>query len=103
VAKGLQTDPADFPKPDKSREKLQVNPALADLLRVLLKSKAEEAGVALKLIATSAELDAIAAGLRDGKSLSGWRNEVFGKDALRLCEGKIALTAQGTAVKVVEL
>jgi len=103
VAKGMETDPADFPKPDKSREKLQVNPALADLLRVLLKSKAEEAGVALKLIATSAELDAIAAGLRDGKSLSGWRNEVFGKDALRLCEGKIALTAQGTAVKVVEL
>ncbi len=103
VAKGLEADPADFPKPDKSREKLQVNPALADLLRVLLKSKAEEAGVALKLIATSAELDAIAAGQRDGKSLSGWRNEVFGKDALRLCDGKIALTAQGTAVKVVEL
>ncbi len=103
VAKGLETDPADFPQPDKSREKLQVNPALADLLRVLLKSKAEEAGVALKLIATSAELDAIAAGLRDGKSLSGWRNEVFGKDALRLCDGKIALTAQGTAVKVVNL
>ena len=103
VAKGMETDPADFPKPDKSREKLQVNPALADLLRVLLKSKAEEAGVALKLIATSAELDRIAAGQRDGKSLSGWRNEVFGKDALRLCEGKIALTAQGTAVKVVEL
>ena len=103
VAKGMKADPADFPKPDKSREKLQVNPALADLLRVLLKSKAEEAGVALKLIATSAELDAIAAGLRDGKSLSGWRNEVFGKDALRLCDGKIALTAQGTAVKVVDL
>jgi len=103
VAKGQQVDSADFPKPDKTREKLQVNPALADLLRVLLKSKAEEAGVALKLIATSAELDAIAAGLRDGKSLSGWRNEVFGKDALRLCDGKIALTAQGTAVKVVNL
>ncbi|AXX97637.1 ribonuclease D [Profundibacter amoris] len=103
VAKGFETDPADFPKPDKSREKLQVNPALADLLRVLLKSKAEEAGVALKLIATSAELDRIAAGQRDGKSLSGWRNEVFGKDALRLCDGEIALTAQGTAVKVVDL
>jgi len=103
VARGFETDPADFPKPDKSREKLQVNPALADLLRVLLKSKAEEAGVAVKLIATSAELDGIAAGQRDGKSLSGWRNEVFGKDALRLCDGKIALTAKGTAVKVVDL
>lgn len=103
VAVGLQVDPEDFPQPDRSREKLQVNPALADLLRVLLKAKAEEAGVAVKLIATSAELDAIAAGQRDGKSLSGWRNEVFGKDALRLCDGEIALTAKGSVVKVVTL
>jgi len=103
VALGLNVDPADFPKVDRSREKLQVNPALADLLRVLLKAKAEDAGVAVKLIATSAELDAIAAGQRDGKSLSGWRKEVFGNDALRLCDGGIALTAQGSAVKVVAL
>ena len=103
VAKGLHMDPADFPKADRSREKLQVNPALADLLRVLLKAKAEEAGVAVKLIATSAELDAIAAGLRDGKSLSGWRKEVFGNDALRLCDGEIALTAKGSTVKVVPI
>ena len=39
-----------------------MNPALADLLRVLLKAKSEEAGVAQKLIATSADLDEIAAG-----------------------------------------
>ena len=103
VAVGLEVDPEDFPQPDRSREKLQVNPALADLLRVLLKSKAEDSGVAVKLIATSAELDAIAAGQRDVKSLAGWRNEVFGKDALRLCDGEIALTARGSVVKVVTL
>jgi ribonuclease D len=103
VKAGLAMDPADFPKPVNAREKLQVNPALADLLRVLLKSKAEEANVAVKLIATAAELDAIAAGLRDGKSLAGWRKEVFGTDALRLCDGEIALTAQGSKVKVVTL
>ncbi len=40
VVAGLKMDPEDFPKPDRSREKLQVNPALADLLRVLLKAKA---------------------------------------------------------------
>jgi len=95
--------PEDFPKPSQSREKLQINPALADLLRVLLKAKAEDAGVALKLIATSAELDAIAAGQRDGKSMSGWRKEVFGRDAIRLCDGEIALMAKGSSVKVVAL
>lgn len=103
VAAGEKVEPENFPQPDRSREKLQVNPALADLLRVLLKAKAEDAGVAVKLIATSAELDAIAAGQRDVKSLAGWRNEVFGKDALRLCDGEIALTAQGSVVKVVTL
>lgn len=103
VANGLAMDPDDLPKPDRSREKLQVNPALADLLRVLLKSKAEAAGVAVKLIATAAELDAIAAGRRDGKSLAGWRKEVFGNDALRLCNGEIALTAKGSVVHVVDV
>ena len=87
----------------QSREKLQVNPALADLLRVLLKAKTESAGVAAKLIAPAADLDALAAGVRDVPALSGWRAEVFGQDALRLCEGKIALAAVGSSVKIVDL
>ena len=103
VQVGVEADPSEFPKPDRSRDKLQVNPALADLLRVLLKAKSEEAGVAQKLIATTAELDEIAAGLRDGPALKGWRNEVFGEDALRLCAGKIALTADGQDIRLIAL
>lgn len=93
----------DLPKPDRTREKLQVNPALADLLRVLLKAKTESSGVAAKLIATAADLDAIAAGVRDVPAMSGWRLEVFGNDAVALCEGKIALTAVGNNVKAVQV
>jgi ribonuclease D len=103
VKRGVECPPEKLPKVDKSREKLQVNPALADLLRVLLKSKTESAGVAAKLIAPSSDLDQIAAGERDVPALSGWRYEVFGEDALRLCEGKIALAAKGQTVKVVTL
>jgi ribonuclease D len=103
VADGQQCATEDMPKPDRAREALNVNPALADLLRVLLKSKTESSGVAAKLIAPSADLDAIAAGQRDVPALHGWRLEVFGTDALRLCAGKIALTAKGDAVSVVEL
>ena len=103
VEKGKNCKPDDLPQPDRSREKLQVNPALADLLRVLLKAKTEQEGVAAKLIAPAADLDGIAAGLRDMPALKGWRREVFGNDALRLCEGKIALTASGTDVKVVDV
>ncbi|QMU58194.1 MAG: ribonuclease D [Boseongicola sp.] len=100
---GLATKPEDFPNPDRSREKLQVNPALADLLRVLLKAKSENLGVAQKLIATSADLDEIAAGKRDVSALSGWRAEAFGNDAVQLCEGKLALRANGSSIEVIQI
>lgn len=103
VQRGVAMAPDDQPKPDRSREKLQVNPALADLLRVLLKAKTESAGVAAKLIATAADLDALAAGERDVQALKGWRAEVFGDDALRLCEGRLALGAKGADVQIISL
>ncbi len=103
VKRGLDCKPEDMPKPNTSRDKLQVNPALADLLRVLLKAKTEATGVAARLIAPAADLDAIAAGLRDVPALKGWRKEVFGDDALRLCAGEIALAAKGSSVKIIQL
>jgi len=103
VQTGLDLPNEALPKADVSRDKLQVNPALADLLRVLVKAKADQSGVAQKLLATSSDLDAIAGGLRDVAALSGWRAEVFGHDALRLCEGKIALTAKGEKVEIIAL
>jgi ribonuclease D len=54
-----------------------------------------------KLIASSAELDTIAAGRTDGPAMQGWRREVFGEDALRLARGEIALSARGNSVRVV--
>jgi len=101
VKAGLEAKPEDLPKPQDERDQLQVNSALADLLRVLLKAKSEEAGVAAKLIASSSELDVIASGGREVDALKGWRREVFGEDALRLCKGEIALSAKGGAVRVV--
>ncbi len=68
---------------------------------MLLKAKSESAGVAQKLIATSSDLDALAGGDRSVAALKGWRGEVFGEDALRLCRGEIALSAKGGAVRVV--
>ena len=76
----------------------QSNPAL-----VFWQAKAEETGVAPKLIATTSELDAIAQGNRDVPALHGWRAKVFGLDALRLAGGEIALSAEGGAIRVVDL
>ncbi|WP_208349896.1 ribonuclease D [Pseudaestuariivita rosea] len=103
VTAGMACPPEDQPQADRSRDKLQVNPALADLLRVLLKAKSEDAGVAQKLIASTSDLDEISAGCRDTSALKGWRKEVFGQDALRLCEGKIGLAATDGRVIIVDL
>ena len=101
VKTGLACPESDLPKANRKNERLQVNPALADLLRVLLKAKTASAGVASKLVAPTSELDAIAAGERDVTALTGWRLEIFGKDAVKLCNGEIALAAKGNDVILV--
>ncbi|MFN4172533.1 MAG: ribonuclease D [Pseudorhodobacter sp.] len=103
VKAGLEVKAEELPKVEDSRDQVQVNPALADLLRVLLKAKSEDLGVAARLIASASELDLIAAGQREVPALAGWRREAFGEDALRLCKGEIALTAKGNSVKVLRL
>jgi ribonuclease D len=103
IQKGIACPNDKLPKPDRTREKLQVNPALADLLRVLLKAKTEDFGVASKLIATASDLDAISAGERDVPALKGWRKDVFGDDALRLCNGEVGLAAKGSSIITVDL
>jgi len=68
---------------------------IADLLKLLLKVRARDADVAPRLIAKSDELEAIAAGQREGIALlKGWRYEIFGKDALDLVEGRLAFSVR---------
>jgi ribonuclease D len=103
IEKGLEIPDSELPEKQLKPEKKQINNALADLLRVLLKSCSENTGVASKLIATAGDLDALAAGDRDIDALNGWRFEVFGKSALQLCEGKIGLSVKGVKVKTFKL
>ncbi len=103
VKAGIDCPQDDLPVAPVLRDKSQINAAVADLLRVLLKAKAEEAGVAQKLIATASELDDIAMGDMDGLALRGWRGKVFGEDALRLCRGEVALSSEDGAVKIIDL
>jgi ribonuclease D len=93
----------DLPAVAKVKQRPQGSEGLADLLRVLLKAKAEEAGVAQKLIASASDLDDIAANMGGDHVFRGWRSEVFGNDAKDLCEGKVALSASGSSVKIVRI
>jgi len=77
---------------------------LVELLRVLLKLRAEEADVAQRLLASSADLEAIALDDKaDVPPLKGWRRGLFGEAALDLKHGRVALTVEDGKPVVVEL
>ncbi len=104
VKRGESCPPDDMPNIPEQRQRKGGTESLSDLLRVLLKAKAEQYSVAQKLIATASDLDDLANGDDEGLvALRGWRRKVFGEDALRLREGKIALSATPNGVKLVEL
>jgi ribonuclease D len=91
--------PADqLPTPDAPSDMPGNLGSTLELLKVLLKHKAEKNDVAARLLATSDELEQIAAGrLR----LEGWRHELFGADAEALRDGKLLLGLERGRVKLV--
>jgi ribonuclease D len=76
---------------------------LIELLRVLLRYRCEEHQVAQKLVASADDLEAIAADdYPDVPALSGWRYDIFGRDAIALKHGRLALTVRDSRVALVE-
>lgn len=68
--------------------------AVGDLVRVLLKSVAEQHGVAARIIATSDDIDALVLDDdADVPALKGWRRKLFGDKALAIKHGRIGLAA----------
>ena len=75
-----------------------------ELLKVLLKQVAEEAGVATRLIATVPELERLAASDDESNPvMQGWRRDVFGVPAMRLKRGELSLTLKDGKVVVTEV
>ena len=73
---------------------------LLGLLKALLRARANELGVAAKLIATTDVLTNFACGREANSLLQGWRYEVFGKDAEALCRGHLGLAWKSDSVVV---
>jgi ribonuclease D len=95
-------DPDEMPDREPRRPGLTKDAALvSDLLKLLLKIRSKETGVAAKLIARSDDLEALSVGVRKGlRILSGWRYEQFGKDALDLVEGRLAFAIENGKLKM---
>ncbi|MCA0432612.1 MAG: ribonuclease D [Proteobacteria bacterium] len=93
VAEALARDPSTVPAPKgRGDEMSSAQEAAADVLKLALKIVSENEGIAPKLIASSADIDAIAVDdSADVPALHGWRRDVFGSFALDLKSGKAAI------------
>jgi ribonuclease D len=79
--------------------------ALGELLKVLLRQVSDDAGVAPRLIANSADLDRLA---REhdpdiAALTTEWRRNLFGDKALALKAGKLALAASPKGVQLIQV
>jgi ribonuclease D len=103
VRRGLAVPEAEWPEADLRRELPRGVAAVADLLKVLLKMKCEEADVAQRLVASSEEVELIAALGEDANvsALHGWRRQVFGEDALKIRAGDLAIAIRGRKLSLV--
>ena len=103
--KRVLADPEAYaPKLERPSHNQPAPPSVVELLKVLLKTKSDNAGVATKLIANVADLEKIAlSDTADVDALKGWRRQLFGEDALKLKRGEIALVLNGPRVEVVEI
>ena len=104
VAEASTIPESEAPRLEKLNKPKPQKPALIELLKVLLKHKSEDNNVAQKLIASTADLEAIAENDNANVlALNGWRKDIFGDDALLLKSGKIALSATGDRIKVIRI
>lgn len=94
-----------LPKLPKSHQPPEGTGAAAELLKVLLRIIAEREGVAPKVLASSDDVDRIAAEgeKADVPALHGWRRAVFGEAALRLIRGEIGIKFEKRRIALFDL
>ena len=95
IETALAMPPAEWPKSDARADLPPGIAPVIELLKVLLKLVADDHGIATKLLASSGDLELLAANDdADIKALHGWRREIFGEAALQLKRGEVALAIE---------
>jgi ribonuclease D len=104
VEAGRTAPPPDGIAAMPARRKREPSPAAIDLLKTLLRLRAEAANVAPRLIANAEDIEKLAAFEDDDvAALRGWRADVFGNDAKALRKGDLAIALENGEAVIVEL
>jgi ribonuclease D len=108
IARGLEADPLHLDEGDRLQTEAADGPVIA-LAESLVRSRAQEAGLAYELIAARADLAPIVVAARRGvpepdvRTLRGWRRQLVGDELLELLAGRRSLTVtDGGRVRVTE-
>lgn len=102
ICKCDKIPPEDYVVPPKEKKIPGYSTALYELLKLLLKLKAQEHQVVARLIAHDDDLKEFASAKNDARNpiLKGWRKEVFGEAALALRSGKISISYNPKSHKI---
>src|SRR3954452_1726087 len=107
IQRGLAAEPIRLEESDRSATEAVDGPTIA-LAESLVRSRAQEAGLAYELIAARADLSPVVVAARRGqpepdvRTLQGWRRELVGDELLELLAGRRTLGVEGGRVKITE-
>jgi ribonuclease D len=104
VIQTLDSPRESWPKSERKEPFPKNAQGTLEMLKMLLRINCAEAGVAAKLVSDSDDLERLAVeDAPDVQALKGWRMEVFGKDALDMKAGNIALGLTKGRIKKIKL
>lgn len=100
IAAALANANSYAPEIERAKNRPPNTGAAVEMLKTLLRLRTEYVDIAPRLVANNSDIELIAAfgENADVAALTGWRREVFGEDALKMIEGKIALRLVGNEV-----
>jgi ribonuclease D len=87
ILKGLQTPREKCPALPHYEKLTEDEEALADCLMAVIHLSASSNRISAKCLSTRKEIDALIKGKRELSILTGWRNELVGKDLLEFLSG----------------
>jgi ribonuclease D len=93
IRDGMATDQAKLPAvADEQRPLPEGTAVIADILKLALKVVCDAHGIAPRLVASSSDIESIAAGEdRNVPAMKGWRRKLFGETALEIRAGRSAI------------
>lgn len=103
VAAGLEMDMKSLPAPDDGRNDLSEKAqAASEIIKLALKVVCGREGLAPKLVASAADIDAIAEDdAADVPMMQGWRRELFGNQVLAIKRGEAAIGFRGGRAEII--